>query len=234
MMRAVAVPLLLGLALAACGGATPPGATGSGGGTGAGPSASGASPSGHASGQPSASAVPGTTAPAGSPSTAPTDSGTPASEPPAESALPEPSASTGAVLPCRPEGDNPSFWPSLVGSVTWRVYCAVLPDGWFVASGSFRLANGGKLLITYRGPGGASLALSEGSFCADGGDCVPSGHDAGAAVFGREPGTLVAVDAGGYAIVAARGQTPSWLMVTTGLDQATAVSLGAGLAALDR
>ena len=110
------------------------------------------------------------------------------------------------------------------------MYCAVLPKGWILTGGSYRLANGGKLLVSYRGPGGATLTLSEGSFCTDGSGCVPSGTDTGSAAFGALSGTLVTTDAGGYAIVAARGSTPSWLMVTTGLDQATTVTLGAALA----
>jgi hypothetical protein len=122
------------------------------------------------------------------------------------------------------------FWPGIAKSVSWDVYCAVLPKGWVVSGGSYRLANGGKLLVSYKGPGGASLTLSEGSFCADGSGCVPSGSDAGDAAFGAMGGTLVATDAGGYAIVVARGDTPSWLLVTSGLDQATTVSLGAALA----
>ena len=44
------------------------------------------------------------------------------------------------------------------------------------------------------------------------------------------PGTLVTTDAGGFAIVVARGQQPSWLLVTGGLDQATTVAFGAALA----
>ena len=114
--------------------------------------------------------------------------------------------------------------------MSWDVYCAVLPKGWTVSSGTYRLANGGKLIISYKGPAGATLTLSEGSFCTDGSGCVPSGSEAGDASFGSMGGTLVATDAGGFAIVASRGETPSWLMVTGGLDQATTTSLGAALA----
>jgi hypothetical protein len=114
--------------------------------------------------------------------------------------------------------------------VGWDVYCAVLPKDWIVSAGKYRLANGGYLEMSYKGPGGATLSLSEGSFCTDGTGCVPSGSDVGSAQFGALQATLVATDAGGFAIVAARGEQPSWLMVTSGLDQATAVSLGAALA----
>jgi hypothetical protein len=117
--------------------------------------------------------------------------------------------------------------------VSWDVYCAVLPKGWSVASGSYRLAGGGKLIISYKGPNGATLTLSEGSFCGDDGGCVPAGSESGNASFGSLDGTLVASDGGGYSIVVDRGRAPSWLMTTTGLDQATTVALGEALAHVD-
>jgi len=107
--------------------------------------------------------------------------------------------------------------------------CAVLPKGWFLATGSYNLANGGKLLIAYKGPGGATLALSEGAFCQDAGGCVPSGTDSGDAAYGTQAGTVVALDDGGWAIVVDRGAQLSWLLVARGVDQATAERLGAAL-----
>jgi hypothetical protein len=171
-------------------------------------------------------------APAKSPAPTPAASGTPvdASAQPSADASPTSAASAGVADACQPQGSNPSFWPGIATAVSWDVYCAVLPSGWFVQSGSYRQANGGKLVISYKGPGGASLSLSEGSFCTDGTGCVPSGTDSGDAQFGSMAGTLVTLDGGGYAIVVARGQQPSWLMVTQGLDQATTTSLGAALA----
>ncbi len=136
----------------------------------------------------------------------------------------------GSADVCTGSADNKAFYAQLASSVTWDVYCAVLPTGWFVSAGEYRLANGGKLTITYKGPGGASVSLSEGSFCTDGTGCIPSGSGAGDATFGDMPGTLVATDSGGYAVVVAQGQQPSWLMVTSGLDEATSVSLAASLA----
>jgi hypothetical protein len=98
-----------------------------------------------------------------------------------------------------------------------------------VNTGSYRLANGGKLLISYKGPGGATLALSEGSFCGTADGCVPSGTDAGDAALGPLSGTLVQLGDGAFAIVVDRGANPSWLMEAHGVDEATAVSLGAAL-----
>jgi hypothetical protein len=229
MRRAPVVPALLVLLLvAACGGSTPSGATSPSGPAALSPSAA---PADGGSGGPASSEPPGASTPADTPggspvdtiAPGPTDSGTPYD-------TPSPSAASGAAAVCTGSAGNQAFYANLAVSVSWDVYCAVLPKGWVVASGSYRLANGGKLDISYRGPGGATLSLSEGSFCTDGSGCVPSGADSGSASFGQLPGTLVATDGGGFAIVVARGQQPSWLMVTGGLDQATTVAFGAALA----
>ncbi len=196
--------------------------------TSGGATAAATTPVGPASATPGKSQAPESAAgetPAPTASTGPTGS-----EAPSGSGGPAASVVPGGAEACSGSDANRAFYANLARSVSWQVFCAVLPKGWFVSSGSYRLANGGKLLISYKGPGGATLSLSEGSFCTDGSGCVPAGSDAGAAAFGSLAGTLVTVDAGGFAIVAARGQTPSWLMVSQGLDQATTVSLGAALA----
>lgn len=193
----------------------------------------------------------GPTAIAGTPSPAtaapPTDapatpeptSGGPTSEPPtpgpttAPGESPEPTEGDGPAAACSGNDDNRSFFANLAAAVPWPVYCAVLPAGWFVQQGSYRLANGGKLEITYAGPGGARLALSEGAFCTDGSGCVPAGSDAGSAAFGDREGTLVSLASGGWAIVVDRGAPLSWLLVATGLDEVGARALGAALALVD-
>jgi hypothetical protein len=227
MRRAPALVLLVGLLVAACGGTTPSGASG--------PTAASTAPvtSGPASGGPDAS-------PAASqaPGASPVDTSSPApgsSDVPPESPGPSSSLSgSGSADVCTGSADNKAFYAQLASSVSWDVYCAVLPKGWVVSSGEYRLANGGKLTITYKGPDGTTLSLSEGSFCTDGTGCAPSGSGAGAATFGDMSGELVATDSGGYAVVVAQGQQPSWLMVTSGLDEATSISLGAALAKVAR
>jgi hypothetical protein len=243
MRRAVVVgPVLVALVAAGCLSATPSSDTGMTTAPSSAPAAAASESLTPASGSPSEIAPSDTPVPSEpsdvpsepSSSEAPSDvpSEPSSSEAPSDvpSAVPTPTATAASAAVCQPEGSNPNFWPGMAHSVSWDVYCAVLPKGWYVASGSYRLANGGKLVISYKGPSGATLALSEGSFCTDGGGCVPSGHDTGDAAFGAMDGTLVTLDSGGYAIVVARGATPSWLMVTSGLDQAMTMSLGAALA----
>ena len=237
MRRAPAASLILvALLAAACGGGTPSSSTSASAGVTTAPSAAASQP-GPSDAQPSGS--PATPAPSDSPASleptqSPVDAATPgptATEAPTDSASPAATASPGgAAAACQPAGSNPSFWPGIAQSVSWNVYCAVLPKGWTVAAGKYRLASGGWLTISYKGPSGATLTLSEGSFCSDSNGCVPSGSDSGEASFGAMRGTLVTTDAGGFAIVVARGQQPSWLMVTSGLDQSTTTALGAALA----
>ncbi len=238
MKGSLAVSLLaVALAVAACGGTATPSPSAAAAGSVAHSLPSG--PSAAPTAQPPASQAPaGSGAPAASAAPSPAASAVPvASESPVPSgattapASPGPSSSAMAV-PCQPTGSNPDFWPGIAQSVTWSVYCAILPAGWTVASGKYRLANGGSLTIVYRGPDDAGVTLSEGAFCTDGSGCVPSGADSGNAPLGTMPGTLVTLDGGGYAVVADRGQNPSWLLTTSGLDQATTISVAAGLALL--
>lgn len=228
MSRSRALSLILASALlAACGTSTPTS------GAGATPSGIPGAPSGSAPGA-TTSSEPASTAPAESQpavTEAPTSSDVPtdnASPSPAGSAVP------GAADACSGSAANREFFVNVSLTVGWPVLCAVLPKGWFVSAGSYRLANGGKLVISYKGPSGATLILSEGSFCGDSTGCVPSGTDAGDSALGSMAGTLVTLDDGGFAIVVDRGVTPSWLLEAHGLDQPTVVSLGAALVEVAR
>lgn len=189
-----------------------------------------ASPSGAAVGTAVASSVPGGSASgnAGS-SVAPGSSGQPTSSP----ALPTPlaSLSADAAAGCSGNHDNRIFFEAIAGQVAWSVYCAVLPQGWFVQTGSFSLRGGGQMEITYRGPNGALLSLHEGNICTQGASaCMPQGQPLGTTAFGDRTGTLVALTAnGGYAIYVDPGASPSWSAVGTGLDQATFAGFAAAL-----
>jgi len=167
---------------------------------------------------PAASADPGASAVPGDPG------------PPSASA----EASAGPAAACSGSEANRDFYAGVAAGVDWTVLCAVLPKGWFVSAGSYRLANGGKLVIGYKGPAGARLELSEGAYCVDGGACVPPGTTGGEVPLGPMTGTLVRLDDGGFAIVADRGLNPSWLLVSHGLDEATASAFAAALQVVAR
>jgi hypothetical protein len=117
----------------------------------------------------------------------------------------------------------------MAAAVDWTVYCPVLPDGWFVQDGHYRLAGGGWMEISYDGPGETSFVLRQGAFCASGDGCVPGGRSIGDVPFGDRTGTLSATDDGGWSIVAERGATNSWLLILHGLDEAAARAIAADL-----
>lgn len=222
------VLLALSLLLAACGGAVAPTSS-------AGPSTA-ATPvltPEPSSGSPDET-QPGSEPPAETPPPEDTPLPTetePPSDPPIGSGDPEitPEPSGGPSAACAGSESNRLFYERVAQAVDWAVLCPVLPTGWYISAGSYRLANGGKLVIGYKGADGATLDLSEGSFCADAGGCVPPGADAGDAMVGPLAGTLVRLDDGGFALVADRGMTPSWLLVAHGLDETATIELGAAM-----
>jgi hypothetical protein len=178
----------------------------------------------------SASSTAPSTPPTQSAGPSPSDSG--ASPTPSASAGPEPSPS-GAASVCSGAKDTPDFYQSFASSVNFPVYCAVLPAGWSLVAGTYRLANGGRIQIQFRRRSdNATFELDEGSFCPDSSGCVPSGSSAGSGSFGDLTGDLVQTS-NGYALVVAKGEKPSWLATGSGLDQATFEALTAALVAIN-
>jgi hypothetical protein len=192
-------------------------------------------PGSNASPSPSSgpSAASPSPAPTDSTGPTPTDATLPSDGPtPSDSAAPSPEASSPAAV-CSGAKDTPDFYESFAGSVNFPVYCAVLPAGWSLVSGTYRLANGGHITISFRRKAdSATFQLDEGSFCADTSGCVPSGTASGSGSFGDLSGGLVQTSSG-FALVVAKGEKPSWLATTNGLDQATFLALTAALHAIN-
>ena len=138
-----------------------------------------------------------------------------------------------AAAGCSGSPENRDFYLAVAEAVDWTVLCPVLPDGWFVESGTYRLAGGGWLEIAYRGPAGARIRLREGAFCPDASGCVPSGAELADVAVGPLAGRLIATDDGGWAVVVDRGAQRSWLLEASGLDEAALRSLAAALAVVD-
>ena len=175
----------------------------------------------------------GSDAPASSdPSSAPSDA--PSSDAPSDApASDEPTGTPDpAAAQCTGTDANRDFFASVAGAVDWAVYCPVLPTGWFVEGGQYRLAGGGWLEITYEGPDGESLAVRQGAPC-DGAGCLPSGTDLGAADYGDLAGTLLDLGNGRYAVVVDPGSNPSWTLVTDGLAESDVRGVAADFAAVN-
>jgi hypothetical protein len=101
-----------------------------------------------------------------------------------------PTASSPAAA-CTGTADHQAFFAEASSKLNFDVYCAVLPSGWFLQSAAYELPNGGKLTISYKGPGGATISVSEGAFCTtSAADCSPHVSIRGTAAFGDRPGML--------------------------------------------
>lgn len=146
-----------------------------------------------------------------------------------------PSPQPGSADACSGTAENRDFYAALAGSVAWDVYCPVLPSGWFVESGSYRLSSGGQLSITYRGPGGAHIVVREGGYCAGRSDCIPTGTDAGSARFGEREARLLGLGNGSWlVVVATAGGDVSWQATGTGIDGPTLAGFTAAFARVDQ
>ena len=146
---------------------------------------------------------------------------------------PRPSRTAGPAAACTGSAENRAFYASVAEDVAWDVYCPVLPAGWFVNAGNFRLAGGGRLEIDYKGPGGARLEIRQGAYCRGDDDCIPAGPDAGTASFGDRPARLVDVGDGRWLVVAEGGDL-NWEVRSSGLARDVAAALAAAFARVGR
>jgi len=141
----------------------------------------------------------------------------------------------GSADACSGTAENRDFYAALAASVAWDVYCPVLPPGWFVDSGSYRLSNGGQLSITYRGPDGARIVVREGNYCAGLPDCIPTGPDAGTASFGDRDARLLDLGNGSWLVVVApAGEAVGWQATGSGMDGSALVGYTAVFARVDQ
>ncbi len=197
-----------------------------------------------ASPEPAASAEPGATdgpaatdqpsgdtaAPGSSAEPAATDEQAGPAVTPGPAGTPEPSPGAEA---CTGSAENRDFFAAAAEAFSWDVYCPVLPEGWFVDTGSYRLADGGRLEVTYRGPGGEGIEVRQGAWCtSDAGSCAPRDHEIGPAAFGDRQGLLVALggsESDGYAVYVDPGAAPSWSIAGSGMDEAAFTAIAAAL-----
>jgi len=134
-------------------------------------------------------------------------------------------------MDCTGEGEGPGSFKAASMSATYDVYCAALPAGWHRESmgGDEQLAT--MITVTYRGPNGETLALSEGNLCGAGQSvCATAGTSAGAAMFGDLEGQLFEAPPGAdYALFVAPGQSPSWKATGKGMSLEAFKALTAAL-----
>jgi hypothetical protein len=163
---------------------------------------------------PATDATPEPTPPEDTPSVAPEAT-------PTETPLESPSASPSIAASCTGTDANREFFATVATKVPWDVYCAVLPRGWSVDTGSYRTSNGGWLKIAYKASGGRRFELREGAFCTDPATCLPTGVEIAPGPFGDREATVLQVEDGGFAMIVDQGQRIMWAAIGKGMDETT-------------
>ena len=181
-----------------------------------------------------------TSPPSEGPSASPTVAATPSSEPSTETASPDitpsptPGGPGGTASACSGSSQTKDFFTAIAEAVQWPVYCAVLPAGWSVDRGSgntYALANGGRMVIGYHTNAGLHLELREGHWCTDSATaCSQHDQDLGPITLGDLNGELMTLGSGGYVVYIAPGESPSWTITGTGMDEAAFRNLVGALA----
>jgi hypothetical protein len=178
--------------------------------------------------------------PSTSPSVPASPSSEPSSEPSTETASPDitpsstPGGAGGTASACSGSSQTKDFFTAIAEAVQWPVYCAVLPAGWSVDRGSgntYALANGGRMVIGYHTNAGLHLELREGHWCTDSATaCSQHDQDLGPISLGDLNGELMTLGTGGYVAYIAPGESPSWTITGTGMDETAFRNLVGALA----
>jgi hypothetical protein len=144
-----------------------------------------------------------------------------------------PVSSAGPTSPagvCTGGPKNQSFFVNAANSLKFAVYCATLGSGWSLGTAHFDIPKaGGWVAMTYTGPGGATIVVSEGAFClTSAAACAPNSGNLGSGSFGGLSGRLYSIS-GGFAIYVNPGTTHAYSItghnVTQGVLQAAAAGL---------
>jgi len=178
---------------------------------------------------PSRSDAPSPDASPGGPSRAPSAAATkePASPGATSSPSGEPSPVSGSADDCVGTDDNRDFLANVAEDLPFDIYCVSASEGWTLTRGSYSGRGDGRVVvISYRGPEGATLVLRQGNACS-GQDPCPRGEPAGDASFGGVAGELRTDD--DDVIVAAEDEDAGYLAEFEGLDEETARELAEGL-----
>jgi hypothetical protein len=149
-------------------------------------------------------------------SIAPTDSPTPAPSP------------TSPAAGCTGTADNQAFFVEAAAKLHFDVYCAVLPSGWWLQTGSYTLASGGFLQVEYKTAGAATFSLWEGAWCPPSKSCIAVGPLVGPASFDGLSGSLY-LNSTTYTLRVGTVANPAYLMVGSGMTQAQFTALAAAL-----
>lgn len=170
-----------------------------------------------------------TPAPSVAPTSTPTEVVLPATASPVATDSPTPAptaAPTSRAAGCTGTAKNKAFFADAASALHFPVYCAVLPKGWSIVSGTYK---NGWLDVSYKTSGGAAIEVAEGGFCTTS-PAACSTHTAilGAASFGGLSGQLDILDpTPSYVIYVNPGTTHAYVIAGKGMTQTSFISYGA-------
>jgi hypothetical protein len=131
--------------------------------------------------------------------------------------------------------NDPKFWSKAARVMAWDVYCPDLPSSWAVLLGTYDGVGLGQLRMSWRGPGGTTIEIAEGSFCTTDADtCSPHAAVIGPATLGDMMGSLDTLSGGGFAVYVDPGTGKAYELTGSGMSQDAFVSLAAAVVKVAR
>ena len=124
-----------------------------------------------------------------------------------------------------------AFWSKAAhAATTYDVYCPVLSSGWLVREGTYQGGAAGQVDMSWKGPDGAILEITEGSFCTTDADtCSPHVSVVGPVTLGDRLGLLDVLSGGGLAVYVSPGTAKAYTVTGSGISQAAFISIAAEL-----
>ncbi|MGD0019943.1 MAG: hypothetical protein ABSD62_11865 [Candidatus Limnocylindrales bacterium] len=135
-------------------------------------------------------------------------------------------APTSRAAGCTGNATNKAFFVDASSALHFAIYCAVLPKGWSIQSGTYQ---NGWLDVAYKKSGGAAIEIAEGAFCITSpAACSTHTSVLGTGSFGGLSGQLDLLDPTPiYVIYVHPGTTRAYVIAGKGMTQANFVSYGA-------
>jgi hypothetical protein len=158
---------------------------------------------------------------------------------PSESASVVPSRSPSRTASARPTSPPAvcTGWPAFQAyfldaarKMNFAVYCGRMGKGWSLGSADYELPQTGRWFkLTYNGPGGATVGISEGAFCLTSpAACSPNKTILATGSFASLSGNLD-LTVGGFAIYINPGTKTAYQITCTGLTQLAFQDIAANL-----
>lgn len=150
------------------------------------------------------------------------------------SETPGPSATPGPVDACTGSAENKAYFQDAANQLSFDVYCAALPAGWWLSASEWRGHPNAYLKVSYKNAKGWLISVGENNFCSGAPLCWTSISDLGSAHFGDRAGQLKLRAAGQYAVYVDAGTTHGYQIIGQGMSQSDFVAMAAAMVKVAR